>query len=72
MSFKKEFPSLKGKRLSIDGKIVKYKMKDGRKINVFREIEIEKYCLDKAKVKEVIEKHCFDCAASLKKQLGLK
>lgn len=56
LAFEEDFPSLKNKMLIIDNKIVEYTMNDGRKINVFREIEIEKHCLDKAKVLEVIDK----------------
>lgn len=53
LPFKEQFPSLKDKRLTIDGKLFTVKFPD-RIEHVFRETELRENCLDKQKVKDAI------------------
>ena len=57
MTFEEDYPSLKERRLAIDGKLFTVTMKDtGKKEYVFRQREISKCCTDNQRLKESIDK----------------
>ena len=83
MEFEEDFPSLKNKRYTENNKLKTIAMIDTGKVNyLFRQREIEENCLDKAKVKKIIDKYIFtdlqgnpmpECKVlwKIKKELGL-